>query len=148
MEILDVQKQETLMVRLTTQVRKLPEVMGEVYQEIASYMGRKGVDFAGPPYAMYYNMDMEALDTEMGFPVTAGTRGEGRIKTGQIPGGKIATTVHTGPYSKLEESYNKLMEFVKEQDVQVEEWMYEYYLNSPMEVKEEELQTKICFVLK
>ncbi len=148
MEIRKVQQQDSLMIRLTTPVSKISEVMGEVYQELAGYMGRKGIEFAGPPYAMYYNMDMEALDVEMGFPVNQSDKGEGRIKPGQIPGGEIVTTIHTGPYDKLEGTYEKLMAFVKEKQLDVQEWMYEYYLNSPLEVKPEELQTQICFAVK
>jgi effector-binding domain-containing protein len=148
MEIKDVEEQNTLMVRLTTSVKELPAVMGEIYQEIASYMGQGGIEFAGPPYAMYYNMDMDALDVEIGFPIGADDKGKDRVKQGRIPGGQIVTATHFGPYGKLEETYTKLMEFVKEKKLSVHEWMYEYYLNSPMEVKPEELQTQICFVLK
>lgn len=148
MEIKDVTSQKTLMVRLITPLSKISEVMGEVYGEIGAYVQRKGLQFSGAPYAMYYNMDMEALDVEMGFPVAGDDKGEGRITPGEIPGGKIATAIHTGPYDKLEETYNKLMEFVKEDGKNVQEWMYEYYLNSPMEVKPEELQTQICYPLK
>ena len=148
MEIKEVEQQNSLMVRLTTPVSKMSDVMGEVYQELAGYMGKKGIEFAGPPYAMYYNMDMEALDVEIGFPVNLSDTGEERIKPGCIPGGKIATTIHTGPYGKMEETYEKLMAYVKEKQLDVHEWMYEYYLNSPLEVKPEELQTQICFVIK
>ncbi len=148
MEIKDVQKQNTLMVRLVTPISKISDVMGEAYQEIGEFMAKKGIPFSGAPYARYYNMNMEALDVEMGFPIAIDVKGENRIKTGQIPAGKIATAIHCGPYSTLEETYTKLMGFVKEKGLEVEEWMYEYYLNSPMEVKPEELQTQICYVLK
>lgn len=148
MEIKEVQKQNTLMIRLVTPVSSLADVMGEVFQEIGEFMGKKGIAISGAPYAMYYNMDMEALDVEMGFPVSSEVKGENRIKSGLIQGGKIVTTIHSGPYDKLEESYTKIIGFVKEKELDIEEWMYEYYLNSPMEVKPEELQTQICFVLK
>ena len=145
MEIKEVQSQITLMVRLKTASSKLPEIMGEVYGELAAFMEENKIQFAGPPYARYYNMDMEALDVEMGFPVTGTLKTDGRIQQGDIPGGKIVTAVHTGSYSSLEDTYNKLMVFAKEEHIQVEAWMYEFYLNSPLEVKPEELQTQICF---
>ncbi|MDC7235260.1 MAG: GyrI-like domain-containing protein [Spirochaetales bacterium] len=148
MEIKDVKAQKTLMIRLTTPVSSISDVMGEVYTELGAYMGRKGIDFAGAPYAMYYNMDMEALDVEMGFPVAGDPPVEGRIQRGELPAGKIAAAVHTGPYDKLEETYTKLMAYVKEQGLESEEWMYEFYLNSPMEVAPADLKTEICFPLK
>ena len=148
MEIREEKSRKTLMVRMTTPAASLPAVMGEVYQELGSYMGRKGIDFAGAPYALYRNMDMEALDVEMGFPVSGGEGGEGRIQQGELPEGKIATAIHSGPYDKLEETYNSLMAFVTEKGETAEEWMYEFYLNSPQEVKPEDLKTEICFPLK
>ena len=148
MEIKDVVQQHTLMIRVTIPVSEISKVMGESYNEIAAYMGRKGIPFASAPYAMYYNMDMEALDVEMGFPVTAPEKGEGRIRTGQIPGGRIATMIHTGPYDRLPESYTKLMGQVKEKGLEISDKMYEYYLNDPSELKPEELETKICLILK
>mgnify|MGYP000751859819 CR=1 FL=1 len=149
MEIREVTEQPTLMVRLVTPVAKISDIMGEVYGEIGTYVAQKGIALAGAPYAMYYNMDMEALDLEMGFPVTEVLMGSGRITAGKIPGGKIATTIHTGPYDTLEKSYIELMGFVKEKGLAVhEQWMYEYYLNSPMEVAPQELQTQICYIIK
>jgi len=148
MEIKNVDRKQTLMVRMTVPAAKLSDIMGEVYGELGAYMGQKGIPFAGAPYAMYYNMDMEALDVEMGFPVLSDDKGEGRIKPGEIPAGRVVAAVHHGPYATIEETYTKLMAHVKEEGLETTEWMYEYYLNSPMEVKEEELQTEICFPLK
>lgn len=148
MEIRKAKAQKTVMIRTTAPASALPQVMGDVYGELGAFMGQRGITPAGPPYAMYYNMDMEALDVEMGFPVAADAPVEGRIKMGKLPAGKIAAAVHTGPYAKLEETYNKLMAYVKEQGLETEEWMYEYYLNSPMEMAPEELRTEICYPIK
>ncbi|MBF9017415.1 MULTISPECIES: GyrI-like domain-containing protein [unclassified Oceanispirochaeta] len=148
MEIKEVQIRKTVMIRTITPVSNISDVMGEAFTELGAYMEKNSIAFAGPPYARYYNMDMEALDVEMGFPVASESVGTGRIKVGELPAGKIASAVHVGPYDKLEETYIKLMEFVKEKGLEAEEWMYEFYLNSPMEVKPEELQTEICYPLK
>lgn len=148
MEIKNVDRKRTLMIRTITSMSRISDTMGEAYAELAAFMEKKGIPFAGAPYAMYYNMDEEALDVEMGFPVESDTSCEGRISTGELPEGKIASALHIGPYSRLEETYMKLMEYVKDQGMETEEWMYEYYLNSPMEVKPEELQTEICYPLK
>ena len=148
MEIKESAQQKTLMIRTITPVGRLSEVMGEAYHEIADFMAREGVECIAPPYAMYYNMDTEALDVEMGFPVRQSREEEGRIRPGMIPGGRIATMIHTGPYSRLEESYTKLMVFVKEKGLEIAERMYEYYLNDPAKTSPENLQTRICLILK
>lgn len=148
MEIKEVQKRETLMIRTITPMSSISDAMGDAFTKLAAYMEKNGIAFAGPPYARYYNMNMEALDVEMGFPITGKIAGEGNIQMGELPAGKIASALHLGSYDKLEETYTKLMEYVKGKDLETEEWMYEFYLNSPMDVKPEELETEICFPLK
>jgi len=148
MEMRNVDEQRTAAVRLTTPVEKLPEVMGEVYGEVAGFLARRGLEFAGPPFALYYNMDMAALDVEMGFPVTIDVEGEGRVFAGSLPGGPTACTVHIGPYSELERTYTALMEYVQGQGLEVQGWTYETYLNSPEDTPPEKLRTEIFYPIK
>ncbi|HOX12404.1 MAG TPA: GyrI-like domain-containing protein [Spirochaetia bacterium] len=148
MEILRKKEQPALSIRYRTAAAKLPETMGPVFGQIAAYMARKGIPFAGPPFAMYHNMDMEDLDVEIGFPVGKAEPGEGRIKSGRLPGGPTATAKHTGPYTTIETTYNTLMAFVAEKGVTPESFMYEEYLNSPEDTPVEKLETNIYFPLK
>ncbi len=148
MEIVQRQKTNTLAVRYRTPAAKLAESMGPIYGEIAAYMAQKGIDFAGPPYAMYYNMDMDDLDVEIGFPVGAPAKGEGRVRPGKLPGGRHATATHGGSYETMAKTYDALTAFCKERGVELEERMYEENLNSPEEVPPEKLETVIHFLLR
>ena len=148
MDIRSTQERHTLVIRTSTPVEKLSEVMGSGYGEIMQVMGTSGVQPAGPPFAVYHNMDMSNLDVEIGFPVTAKTQGSGRVKAGKLPGGKAAVTVHVGPYQKIEEAYNRLTAYVKEQGLETESFCYEFYLNDPGETKPEDLKTEIYFPVK
>lgn len=151
MEIISVPEKQTLMIRTITPVTELPQLMGSLYAELATYMGAHAITFDGPPYAMYYNMDMEALDVEVGFPVPSLRElsdDAGRIKNGRIPAGTVVTTIHPGSYETMEDTYIKAMEFAQQQGVRVHEsWMYEYYLNSPEDTPPDQLQTQICLVV-
>lgn len=148
MEIRKIAEKATLFVRTTVPVEKISEAMGEAYGEIAQYMGKKGLQFAGPPYALYKNMDMSALDIEMGFPLAAAAEGEGRVESGVLPGGEAAVGVHTGSYADIGKTYEALQAFVKEKGRDSETWCYEFYLNSPEDTPPEKLQTEIYFPLK
>lgn len=147
MEIGKREEMKTLVQRLRCSVDELPMEMGRVYGEIAAYMEEKGITTAGAPFAIYHNMDMQALEIEIGFPITGKAQGEGKIKAGAIPGGRTASHTHKGSYQKMEESYNKLISFVQERNEQAQEWTYEFYMNDPREVQEEELLTEIHFPL-
>ena len=154
MEIRSTNERDTMAIRTSTPLEKLPEVMGACYGEIMQYLGSAGIRPAGPPFAIYHNMDMSSLDVEIGFPVavgaadTTGKQGRGRVRPGKIPGGKAVVAIHTGPYAKLGETYDRLLAFVKEQGLTTESFSYEYYLNDPGTTPPESLQTEIYFPLK
>lgn len=145
MEIRNTVDQKALVVRLTTRASELPRVFGEAYGEIMAYMGRKGINLSGRAFALYHNTDMENLDIEIGWTIDQDDSGEGRIKFRVIPGGKVVYELHKGPYSTMENAYNKVMAFIKEKGIKTTEWMYEVYLNSPENTPEEELKTEIYF---
>ena len=148
MEIQDTPMQKTLSVRLTTGISDLPQIVGDVYGTVMAYMNQISVGPSGFPFVIYYNMDMEALDVEIGFPVSCDVPGNGTVTPGSIPAERILCTVHTGPYSTLEDTYRKAMTFIEEHGLKPKEWMYESYLNSPMETPEDQLQTAVCFPLE
>ena len=121
MEIRETKEQKTLAIRQFTPVEKLSEAMGASYGAIAQYIGVNGASFAGPPYCMYYNMDMSNLDVEIGFPVQGEIEGNGKIKVCSVPGGPAATAIHNGPYDTIGTTYEKLTGFVKEKGLQDED---------------------------
>ena len=145
MEIRDTAEQKTAVIRTSTPVEKLSEVMGSCYGEIMQYLGPKGIQPVGPPFAVYHNMDMSNLDVEIGFPLAVEVEGNGRVNPGRIAGGKAAVTVHTGPYDKIGETYERLTAYVKEQGMETAGCCYEFYLNDPTDTAPEELKTEIHF---
>ncbi len=148
MQIIERKETPTLSIRYRTPVSALPDTMGAMYGEIAAYMGKSGIPFAGAPFVIYYNMDMNDLDVEVGFPLAKAAAGEGRVAASVLHGGSFATAKHTGPYATLEETYNALTAFVKEKGAQMETFMFEEYLNSPEDTPPDKLETVIYFPIK
>jgi len=148
MEMRRVDDRNTAVVRTSTPVEKLSEVMGSCYGEIMQALGSCGIQPVGPPFAMYHNMDMSSLDVEIGFPVAGKVEASGRVKPGKLPGGRVAVTLHEGPYEKIEGAYNRLMAFVRDQGLEMESFTYEFYLNDPDETPPEDLRTEIYFPVK
>lgn len=68
-EIREQVAQPTLSIRTRTPIGDLPRLLGESYDKIAGYLAELGEEPAGAPFAAYYNMDMQDLDVEIGFPV-------------------------------------------------------------------------------
>jgi effector-binding domain-containing protein len=140
--------QPVLSIRTKSAVQGLPQVLGVSLGAIAQYLGSLGENPAGAPFVAYYNMDMQNLDIEIGFPVSHPLAGQGNIQSTQIFGGKVATCLHVGPYSDIRPAYDALTQFIKEKGAEVTGVAYEFYLNDPQTVPPSELQTQIYFPLK
>ena len=138
----------TLFVRTQTAVHELPKTMHKAYGAIVQYLVEIGEKPEGPAYAAYYNMDMQNLDVEIGFPVSKNLPGKNYIKASIIPEGKYASCVFTGPYSDIEPAYNVLSQWIKENGYEVTGIAYEFYLNDPDVTPPSELKTEILFPLK
>jgi effector-binding domain-containing protein len=91
---------------------------------------------------------MQDLDLEIGFPVSGELPDRGNIQAGEIPGGKVATCLYTGPYSGIAPAYTAFSEWIEANGYQPTGVAYEVYLNDPDETPPEELQTQIAFPLR
>ncbi len=147
-EILERPQQATVSIRTRTSISDLPVLMGQTFDKLVQYLGKIGVQPAGPPYSAYYNMDMQDLDVEIGFPVSKAVQGEGDIQASEIPDGRFAACLYTGAYAEIEPAYNALMAWIQEQEKETTGVSYEFYLNDPEQTPQEELQTHILFPLK
>ena len=146
-EIYEQATQPTVSIRTRSSVEKLPQVLGESYTAIGQYLGSLGEAPSGAPYVAYYNMDMQDLDIEIGFPVSKPVAGAGAIQPSQMPAGKYATCLHQGPYKDCGGAYEALTLWVKEHGYETAGGVYEVYLNDPNVTPPEELKTQIIFQL-
>lgn len=139
---------DTVGVRARTDVRDLPQVIGRAYGAVMQYLAGSGEQPAGPPFVIYYNMDMGALDLEAGFPVARVLPGAGEVRPGEIKGGPAVSCLHQGPYSGLEPAYRALSDWIQAHGFEPTGVTIEFYLNDPETVPPEELQTQIYFLVK
>jgi len=147
-EVKEQAAQPTLSIRTRTSVQDIPQVLGKAYGAIAQYLGELGEQPAGPPFTAYYNMDMQNLDIEIGFPVSRQFSGKDDIRASEIPSGKVATCLYTGPYSEMEPAYNALSRWIEDNGYEASGVAYEMYLNDPDQTPPQELRTQIVFLLK
>ncbi len=133
--------QPTLSIRTRTSVQALPQLLGQAYGEICQYLDRLGEQPAGMPFAAYFNMDMQDLDVEIGFPVAHPLPGQGRVQSSEIPGGNVATCLYIGPYEACGPVYEAMAQYVKEHGFTPTGVAYEFYLNDPNAEPKQEPQT-------
>ncbi|MHB8070540.1 MAG: GyrI-like domain-containing protein [Candidatus Cryosericum sp.] len=147
-EVVETQAQPAVSIRTVTSVDRLPQEIGKAYGSIITYLTAKGEQPQGPAFVAYYNMDMQKLDVEMGFPVAKEVAGNGEILATYIPAGRRATCMYKGPYKDMAPTYEALTKWMSDNGHVPTGVAYEFYYNSPDQVPESELLTKIEFLLK
>lgn len=147
-QIVGTERQPVLSVKTTTSVGNLPNLVGKVYGSVVNYIMESGQEPLGPAFIGYFNMDMENLIVEIGFPVENEIKGKGDIQLSYIPAGKKATGFHKGSYNEIGPLYDKLTKWISQKGYEPTGVVYEYYYNSPEAIPESELLTKVEFLLK
>lgn len=147
-ELIELQPQPTLCIRARTSVSQLPGTLGGGYKKIYEYLVNTGELPGGAPYVAYFNMEMDDLDIEAGYPVSKTITGNGMIKPGEIPAGRYGTTSFVGPYQEMSSAYEALTQWMQANKYEPSGTVYEIYLNDPAKVQPHELHTKILFPLR
>jgi effector-binding domain-containing protein len=109
------------------------------YCETGQYFGRLcravGRHIAGKPFNLYYDEGYkeEDADVESCVPVREGR--EIRVPEGisirTLPGGRVVSIVHKGPYDQLGRSYEKIATYLKEKSYNVTTPPREIYIKGP-----------------
>ena len=82
-------------------------------------------------------------DIEVCVPVAKRIPENDKIKCYELCGGKMAKTVHKGPYQECESTYMKLFAWLQENNYKIVGPIREGYVNDPREVAPEEILTII-----
>ncbi|NYT05905.1 MAG: transcriptional regulator [Methanomicrobiales archaeon] len=146
--IVDVPDRTVLGIRRTGHYRLIAELLCP----LAEYAMGRGIPITGPPvFVMHENSPEEAMqadaagtaDVEVAFPVPEGTEPGPGMRVYTLPGGRMARTVHKGPYEACEPTYLRLFAWLQERGLRITGPMREEYLNDPREVPPEEILTVI-----
>lgn len=146
-EFQDLQPAPAVTIRLRTPAAELPSALGRCFRETFQHITSQGRQPAGPPFVAYFNMDMQDLEIEVGYPVAEALEAAGEIRPSSLPGGRAAVCLYTGPYQEMMPAYEALQALVDEHGAQANGITYEHYLNDPAETPPAQLQTRIVFPL-
>jgi effector-binding domain-containing protein len=146
-EIQEQPARPTLSIRFRSPVGELAQHFGRIYTAIGQYVEEAGGEHAGPAFATYYNMDMDDLDVEAGFPVAKALPAKGEIQAGEIPGGMFAICHYTGPYAEITSAYEALTQFAGGKGYAPAGTAYEWYFDGP-DVPEQDHRTDVAFPVK
>jgi effector-binding domain-containing protein len=126
------------------------DIMGENYKKLWDYLASQGKEMAGVPYCKYYNgsEDFMVFDLELGLPVSEALPEQGEFFMARTDAGRALTATYKGPYKEIEKAYGPMMEYMPANKLESTGVFYDYYVNDPSSTPEDELLTKIYFMLK
>lgn len=120
-------------------------VHAQGFGAVGQYLGEAGVVMAGAPMSIVHRFTEESMDLEFAIPVTDSIAVPENLTLGKIPGGKFLYTVHYGSYNTVEDAWNKISDYIEDNNVEVRWLPMEIYTNDPTTVEESEIETKIVF---
>ena len=150
-EIRDLDPHPTVAVRVTRAPQDLASVFPEYLPQIAHRVADLGGEIAGPPYARYHRFDADLVDVEIGAPVAApvaqlrelGEAEEGEVARSELPGGRAAVLLHSGPYHTIGESWARLSQWIAAAGHRSAAPGWEDYIDDPETVPPAELRTEL-----
>lgn len=145
-EIKELKKQSTLVFKTKAKQSEIAKVLGAAFGTVMGTVAAKNVKPVSPaPFAKYTMGKDDTFEIEAGVVVPEGTAGAGDVVAGDLPAGKVAFAVHTGPYDKLHETHALINEELKKQGKEPADIRWEIYVNDPGDTKPEALKTEIMF---
>jgi effector-binding domain-containing protein len=128
------------------------KLIAELIPKIYEYAGSKGAQFTGPPVFLCHEITAEkameadkngTANIEVAAPIASNIPETDEITCYTIPGGKMAKTMHKGPYQDCGPTYEKFYKWIEDQGKKISGPVREVYLNDPREVASEEILTEI-----
>jgi inorganic pyrophosphatase len=132
-EVQQLEPQLVAGIRAITTQDGIASTFASLLPEITEYLKEHEVSSTGAPYVRYFHVGADRVDMEVGMTVAGSVEGNARIELGELPGGAVATTTHTGPYEGLADAYAALVEWIRGQGRQETGTPWEVYASHPGE---------------
>ena len=118
-------------VRAEVPLEEIRIVFDRGFGQVMRVAQAQGVAITGPPFGFYPRMPSDTVEVAVGFPVSTAVTPDGEVNPFELPGGRVVTGMHVGPYESLEASYRELMEWAAARGHSLAGHMWESYLTDP-----------------
>ncbi|WP_067896524.1 GyrI-like domain-containing protein [Nocardia vaccinii] len=121
----------------------IAEFLGASFAEVMRVVRERHVAVIGPPFARYTQTD-GGFDVEAGFPVSAAFEDDGEVVHTVLPGGRLAGTMHVGPYDTVDQAYRAMEKWLAERGFEATSAPWESYLDGPEVANPRTIVTMPC----
>jgi effector-binding domain-containing protein len=153
--IVEVQPQKVVGMRKEGRYKELiPRMLQQLFPHVMKF----GNDVCcGPPMFICHETCVEEVmeadktgtaDVEVAIPISRDIDETEDMKIYELPGGKMAKTVHKGAYDSMDNTYENLFNWIEQNGKTTSGPIREAYINDPSEVPKEEILTEIYVPIK
>ncbi len=122
------------------------QISAKIGEFLEAYFGQGLGPFSGL-MALYFNSPGEVPEADLkwriGMSIGKETEPAAPLRKDVFDFPKVAKYLHVGPYDKVGEAYSKIMAYLDQNGWKAAGPAMETYLNNPMEVAPEKLETEI-----
>ncbi len=132
-------------------IEEMARFFGESMGKVMTAFQAQKVQPQGTVFAYYSGYDTATGKMKMtaGMPVSAGAKTAGAVAAIKYKAFTALKGLHTGPFDELMSSYEALGKYAKENNIELTNESWEFYLNDPGEIKDPTLlQTLIAMPVK
>jgi effector-binding domain-containing protein len=130
--------------------------MPDAFRQLFVWTHQKGFQSADTPLAVFFNVPGQVPDDELlwevQLPIAGGVAPGGPDKQGLgvrlLPEAEMASTMHRGSYSTLEEAYKALTAWLTEHGYEVVGPPEEIYLQGPGKFSAKDFLTEVRFPVR
>lgn len=123
-EMADVKAIPTAVIRGRVAPHELPTFVPAACGEVWTFIRSAGLPRPGRHVALY--LDRQG-NIEVGTEVAERFVGNDRVQCSQLPAGRVATTVHFGPYGRLAAAHAEIRQWCVEQGHRLSDVCWEIY---------------------
>jgi effector-binding domain-containing protein len=126
-----IESQPAAAIRAEVPMAELRNVFDRGFHAVMQAVAAQGVAITGPPFGFYPRMPGDTVAVVVGFPVAGPITADGGVEPFTLPGGRVVTGTHVGPYETLGQTYEQLMAWTRAEGLTLAEGMWESYLSDP-----------------
>jgi effector-binding domain-containing protein len=133
----------------------VPAAVDHSFPRLFAWLGRHGVEPAGPPFIRYRELDEsgEPLLLDVGAPVAGERPGGGPVDAGVLPAGRYVTLLHIGPYRSeelldLSAARDSLRAWIEESGIATAFLVEHYRIGPPLESDWTKWETELAYLVE
>lgn len=106
------------------------KLMKPCFDELSRLFNKSRQIPIGSPLTVYHKYNQDSVTIEMAIPVEKEIKTEGRIRMSKLEGKSVVAILHSGDYSKIDNTYKLMEDWFKQNQKPIKSPFWEVYLKN------------------